>query len=97
MESGNQGQETGRSVHVGGPESYVALFSHGDGAERREDSYHTNGGLNHFAVVVEDFEETRGRVIAAGLTPGEVHDHEPGRRFYFREPNGIAIEVVSYG
>jgi hypothetical protein len=29
--------------------------------------------------------------------PGVEHDYEPGKRFYFREENGIEFEVVSYG
>ena len=91
------GMTTGRTVHVGGDDSYVALFSYGDAAVRHEDSYRTRGGLNHIAVVVEDLAATEKRVAAAGYLPGETFDYEPGRRFYFREANGIEIEVVSYG
>jgi catechol 2,3-dioxygenase-like lactoylglutathione lyase family enzyme len=90
------GMETGRSVHVGDEASYLALFSYGKPEDGRQESYRTKGGLNHIAVVVDDFEDTRARVMAAGFVPGEVHDYEPGRRFYFREANGIEIEVVSY-
>jgi hypothetical protein len=32
----------------------------------------------------------------AGLTPFAHGDYEPGRRFYFFDPNGIEFEVVSY-
>jgi catechol 2,3-dioxygenase-like lactoylglutathione lyase family enzyme len=88
--------ETGRSVHVGDATSYVALFSYGRPDERRQESYRTKGGLNHIAVVVDDFEATEARVKAAGFMPGEIFDYEPGRRFYFVESNGIEIEVVSY-
>lgn len=90
------GMETGRSVHVGDETSYMALFSHGSPDEMQQESYRTRGGLNHIAVVVDDLEDTLGRVAAAGYVAGEVHDYEPGRRFYFREANGIEIEVVSY-
>lgn len=90
------GMETGRSVHVGDDSSYVALFSYGNPENRRQESYRTKGGLNHIAVVVDDIEETEARVKSAGYVPGEVYDYEPGRRFYFREANGIEIEVVSY-
>jgi catechol 2,3-dioxygenase-like lactoylglutathione lyase family enzyme len=88
--------ETGRTVHVGDDTSYVALFTYGDSDEGRQESYRTRGGLNHLAVVVDDIEDTEARVKAAGFAPGEVYDYEPGRRFYFRETNGIEIEVVSY-
>jgi hypothetical protein len=36
------------------------------------------------------------RVIAAGLRPFSHADYEPGRRFYFLDPDGIEYEVVSY-
>ena len=90
------GMETGRTVHVGDDASYLALFSYGDPEERTQDSYRTKGGLNHIAVVVDDFDATKTRVKAVGYAPGEVYDYEPGKRFYFVEANGIEIEVVSY-
>jgi lactoylglutathione lyase len=46
--------------------------------------------------VVDDLAAMRGRVSAAGYVPGVEHDYEPGKRFYFREENGIEFEVVSY-
>lgn len=90
------GMQTGRSVHVGNDDSYVALFSYGDDQAPAIDSYRTRAGLNHIAVVTDDLEGTEQRIIAAGYTPGEHYDYEPGRRFYFTEENGIEIEVVSY-
>ncbi len=90
------GMTTGRTVHVGSDESYVALFSYGDAATSREESYRTRAGLNHIAVVVDDLAAIEARVKAAGLRPESHADYEPGRRFYFREPDGIEIEVVSY-
>lgn len=90
------GMTTGRTVHVGGTDSYVALFSYGEAAASREESYRTRAGLNHVAVVVDDIVATEARVRDAGLTPENHADYEPGRRFYFREPDGIEIEVVSY-
>ncbi|MDD7971412.1 VOC family protein [Roseinatronobacter alkalisoli] len=90
------GMTTGRTVHVGDETSYLALFSYGNPDELRQDSYRTRGALNHIAVVVDDLDATEARVKAAGFRPGEVHDYEPGRRFYFVEANGIEIEVVDY-
>lgn len=90
------GMETGRTVHVGDDASYVALFSYGDPDQGQQESYRTIGGLNHIAVVVDDLAQTERRVRAAGFVPGEHYDYEPGRRFYFREANGIEIEVVCY-
>lgn len=90
------GMETGRTVHVGSDDSYVALFSYGDAQPMQGVSYSRIGGLNHIAVVVDDLKRMRGQVVAAGYQPGAEQDYEPGRRFYFREENGIEFEVVSY-
>jgi catechol 2,3-dioxygenase-like lactoylglutathione lyase family enzyme len=90
------GMGTGRSVHVGGEDSYVALFSYGDARAGRDESYRTIGGLNHLAVVVEDLDATEARVRGEGLQPMNHADYEPGRRFYFHLPDGIEFEVVSY-
>ena len=90
------GMTTGRTVHVGNDDSYVALFSYGSPATSTETSYDVKAGLNHIAVVVDDLSATEMRVKTAGYEPGELFDYEPGRRFYFREENGIEFEVVSY-
>jgi predicted enzyme related to lactoylglutathione lyase len=87
---------TGRSVHVGDEAQYVALFSYGSPEASRQESYRTQGGLNHIAVVVDDIDATEARVKQAGFLPTNHADYEPGRRFYFVEANGIEIEVVSY-
>lgn len=86
----------GRSIHVGSDTSYVALYEPKAKGGRSDSTYVTGGGLNHIGVVVDDFEATDAKVRAAGYTPGEHHDYEPGRRFYFDGPDGIEIEVVSY-
>lgn len=88
--------QTGRSVHVGGDDSYVALFTYGGDQAAAPDSYRTRAGLNHIAVVVDDIDATEARVLAAGYRPENHADYEPGRRFYFTEENGIEIEVVQY-
>jgi predicted enzyme related to lactoylglutathione lyase len=88
--------QTGRVVHVGTDNSYVALFSYGNPAGPRDDSYRTRAALNHIGVVVEDIEAVEAKVKAAGYVPGNHAHYEPGRRFYFTEANGVEIEVVSY-
>ena len=88
--------ETGYTVHVGSDDAYVAAYSPGSPNANRAASYGEAGGLNHIGVVVEDLDAVKKKVTAKGYTPGETYDYEPGRRFYFREENGIEIEVVSY-
>jgi catechol 2,3-dioxygenase-like lactoylglutathione lyase family enzyme len=92
-----RGMQTGRTVHVGGADSYVALFSYGDPVEGERESYRTRGGLNHIAVVVEDLETAEGRIRTAGYVTENHADYEPGRQLYFTEENGIEIQVVCYG
>lgn len=86
----------GRTVHVGGEDSYLALYSHRQALRAAVDSYQSLGGMNHIGVVVDDLDATESRVIAAGFTPHNHADYEPGRRFYFHDGNGVEFEVVSY-
>jgi len=85
----------GRTVHVGTDGQYLALYSapDGDGAPR---GWAKGVPLNHVALEVDDLDAVERRVAAAGLTPFAHGDYEPGRRFYFFDPDGIEFEVVSY-
>ncbi|MXQ08880.1 VOC family protein [Alphaproteobacteria bacterium GH1-50] len=90
------GMQTGYTVHIGNEDSYVALFTYPETPEAKTESYRTKGGLNHWAVVVDDLDATEERVKAEGFTPKSHADYEPGRRFYFNDADGIEIEVVQY-
>jgi catechol 2,3-dioxygenase-like lactoylglutathione lyase family enzyme len=86
----------GKSIHVGGDDWYVAVYNSGQPGKPADSSYGVYGGLNHIAVVVDDLEATEAKVKAAGFTPENHADYEPGRRFYFRDHDGIEFEVVAY-
>ena len=86
----------GVSWHVGGADDYVALYAPPKQTEAAAESYYVHGGLNHVGVVVDDLDATEVRVKAAGFRPFSHADYEPGRRFYFRDGDGIEWEVVSY-
>ncbi len=86
----------GYTVHVGGQDSYLALFTPAHPARTVDSSYDTVGGLNHVGVVVDDLDIVEARVKAAGFTPTNHGDYEPGKRFYFHDSDGIEYEVVSY-
>ncbi len=86
----------GYTVHVGTEDAYVALYSHKSTQAPQDDNYQTVGGLNHIGVVVDDIDATEARVKAAGFTPGNHADYEPGQRFYFHDQDDIEYEVVSY-
>jgi catechol 2,3-dioxygenase-like lactoylglutathione lyase family enzyme len=86
----------GFSLHVGGAESYLALYAPPTTPKSPDDSYTTLRGLNHLAVTVQDIKATEAAVLAAGFTPTNHADYEPGQRFYFRDGDGIEYEVVQY-
>lgn len=86
----------GRSVHVGDDDSYLALYTPPGDLDQPHNSYGQIGGLNHVGIVVNDLDAIEAKVSAAGYTPHNHGDYEPGRRFYFDGPDGIEVEVVSY-
>jgi catechol 2,3-dioxygenase-like lactoylglutathione lyase family enzyme len=90
-----QAQNGGRTIHVGSDEHYVALHTPGNRAQLAE-AFAKGRPLNHIALEVDDLDATEARVIAAGLKPFSHADYEPGRRFYFLDPDGIEYELVSY-
>ena len=85
----------GHTIHVGSQDHYLALYTPRDTALTGED-FAKGRPLNHVGVEVEDIAEVEARVVAAGLVPFNHGDYEPGRRFYFLDPDGIEFEVVSY-
>jgi catechol 2,3-dioxygenase-like lactoylglutathione lyase family enzyme len=88
-------RDGGHTIHVGSDRAYVALYT-GPGGGHAGLGYPKGEPLNHVGVQVEDLDETETRVKAVGLEPFNHGDYEPGRRFYFFDPDGIEYEVVSY-
>ena len=86
----------GESAHVGSDDTYIALYQHEKQLAKPIDTYTTTGGLNHIGVVVDDLDAVEAKVKAAGLTPHDHADYEPGRRFYCQDHDGTEWEVVSY-
>lgn len=82
----------GLTVHVGGDESYLAVYSYPAG----EEPAFGEGRLNHVGVLVRDLDAAEARVREAGFKPFNHGAYEPGRRFYFLDSDGIEFEVVSY-
>jgi catechol 2,3-dioxygenase-like lactoylglutathione lyase family enzyme len=85
----------GRTVHVGSDDHYLALYTPKDGLH--DEDFAKGQPLNHVGILVDDLDEVEQRVVAAGLRPFNHGDYEPGRRFYFLDPDGTEYEVVSYG
>ena len=88
-------RDGGRSVHVGSDQHYLALYS-SPGPAGSPANFAKGRPLNHIGVEVDDLDGTEARVARAGLKPFGHDDYEPGRRFYFFDPDGIEYEVVSY-
>ncbi len=87
----------GTTYHIGNDTSYIAAYTPRTKTAALNDiSYAHHGALNHVAVVVDDLDETERRVKATGIETHNHQDYEPGRRFYFDDPDGIEFEVVSY-
>lgn len=88
-------RDGGRTIHLGSDAAYVALYTGPDG-QHAGIRYPKGEPLNHVGVQVDDLGTVEARVVAAGITPFNHADYEPGRRFYFFDPDGIEYEVVSY-
>ena len=88
-------RDGGRTIHVGSDNHYVALYT-GHGVTYTADDFAKGRPLNHIGVEVDDLDAVEARVTAAGLVPFNHGDYEPGRRFYFFDPDGIEYEIVSY-
>lgn len=88
-------RDGGHTIHVGSPSDYVALYT-GRDVGYTPDDFAKGRPLNHIGVEVDDLDASEARVIAAGLAPFNHGEYEPGRRFYFLDPDGIEYEVISY-
>ncbi len=92
-----EAKDGGHTIHVGNDDTYLAVYApKAQVAAKTNNNYTTTGGLNHVGVVVDDIDAVEAKVIARGLKPVMHGDYEPGRRFYFHDPDGIEFEVVSY-
>ncbi len=87
----------GHTIHVGGQDSYLAIYARDGMRNAAPNDYKTVGAMNHIGVVVEDLDAAEARVLDAGFQTTNHGDYEPGRRFYFHDHDGIEFEVVSYG
>jgi predicted enzyme related to lactoylglutathione lyase len=85
----------GHTIHVGSDDHYVALYT-GGGVTYTAEDFAKGRPLNHIGVQVDDLDAIEAKVVATDLRPFAHADYEPGRRFYFLDPDGIEYEVVSY-
>ena len=89
-------QGGGYTMHVGDEKQYVALYQPPGKINATKLNAAKPGRLNHIGIVVEDLDAMDERARAAGFTPINHADYEPGRRFYFLDQDGIEFEIISY-
>jgi len=85
----------GHTIHVGSDDHYLALYTGKDVTYTAED-FAKGRPLNHIGVQVDDLDAIEAKVKQAGLVTFGHDNYEPGRRFYFLDPDGTEYEVVSY-
>ncbi|MFK7854782.1 MAG: VOC family protein [Granulosicoccus sp.] len=86
----------GFSVHVGSDDTYLALYKGPTQSNATRSSHETRLGLNHLGVVVEDLTAAEHRVKQEGFATYSHASYEPGKRFYFKDRDGLEIEVIEY-
>ncbi len=86
----------GESIHIGDEESYIAVYIPPSQTNAEDPVRFNPVRINHIGITVDDLDATEERVKDLGLKPHLHADYEPGRRFYFDDPSGIEIEVISY-
>lgn len=85
----------GHTIHVGTQTSYLAVYRQSEGSG--EPLHHQKGlPLNHVGIEVDDLDAVEAKVLDYGLKTFSHDDYEPGRRFYFMDPDNIEFEIVSY-
>lgn len=88
--------DNGYTVHVGGENSYLAIYTNGQTRVSKNSDFKTIMNLNHLGIVVDDLAASEARVVAAGLKPHNHRHYQPGASFYFHTLDELEIEVISY-
>ncbi|GJM22668.1 MAG: hypothetical protein DHS20C15_25830 [Planctomycetota bacterium] len=83
------------AAHVGGADSYLAMFEAVAQPTRRDDDS-LRVGFNHFGFQVADLDAAARRVAELGVRPHHESHDAPGRRLYLRDPDGFEVELVEY-
>jgi catechol 2,3-dioxygenase-like lactoylglutathione lyase family enzyme len=86
-----------RWLHIGTDDTYIALNEATREPEEAWRPYTGKPGVNHLGYEVDDVEELRRRMVAAGYRDSTVPNSHPYRkRAYFYDPEGNDWEFVQY-
>lgn len=86
----------GFTIHVGTEQFYLAIYTPPKAPEKSSLSTSTLTGLNHVGIVVNNLHKIETQVRKMGFKTFGHNDYEPGSRFYFKDHDGLEIEVISY-
>ena len=92
-------------------EAFTLIYMRGPGSDfeleltvnkSQTEPYDLGDGYGHLALVVDDLEAQRERVVAAGASPRDIVDFKPAgervaRFFFVADPDGYQIEVIERG
>ena len=87
----------GYSVHVGGQNSYLAIYTNNNTQRSEKNNHNTVLNLNHIGIVVDDLVKIEAKVSAAGFKPKSHQQYlENASSFYFYTLDELEIEVICY-
>ncbi|MHC4718340.1 MAG: VOC family protein [Planctomycetota bacterium] len=89
-----EGDQAVRWIHIGTDTTYVCL-NPVTAAEPVSRTYE-DPGINHVGFVVDDTEELKVRMEAAGYTTKYAEPHPYRRRLYVADDDGLSWEFVEY-
>jgi catechol 2,3-dioxygenase-like lactoylglutathione lyase family enzyme len=96
VRGGGTGEKCKRWAHVGTDATYLSLEDRGAEGPGPHQPY-VHPGLNHIGFVVDDVEEVRGRLCAAGYKSAKDEMGHPQRkRIYFYDDDNNEFEFIEY-
>ena len=84
-------------IHLGGTAELNVFQIEGNAEADRQEPDFERGRLDHFGLEAasrEAFDEIRRRLMDRGASDGFVTDFGPGYSVFFRDPDGLAGEVL---
>jgi len=88
--------DNGYTVHVGGENSYLAIYTNDQTRNSKNNDFNAIRNLNHLGIVVSDLNKIETKVLATGHKPHNHRHYDPGSSFYFHTLDELEIEVISY-